>query len=71
MVTVRKTAFLWAEGLCACLLALLGEMNAVIMLAASCKYWYVNKKDHVLVIHKLCMHRYIKVSVMQSYALGK
>ena len=37
-------AFLWAEGLCACLLALLGEMNAVIMLAASYKYWDVNKK---------------------------
>ena len=59
-------AFLWAEGLCASLLALLGEMNAVIMLAASCKYWDVNKKHHVLVrnhIHvhftyKLCMHRY-------------
>ena len=63
---------LWAEGLCACLLALLGEMNAVIMLAASCKYWDVNKKHHVLIrnhIHftyKLCMHRYTKVSVMQS-----
>ena len=23
--------FLWAEGLCACFLALLGEMNAIIM----------------------------------------
>ena len=26
------------------LVALLGEMNAVIMLATSCKYWDVNKK---------------------------
>ena len=74
--TAGKLAFLWAEGLCACLLALLGEINAIIMLAASCKYWDVNKKHHVLVrnhIHftyklcyKLCMHRYTKVSVMQS-----
>ena len=64
----KNYAFLWAEGLCACLLALLGEMNAVIMLAASCKYWDV-KKHHVYHIHftyKLCMHRYTKVSVMQS-----
>ena len=34
----KNYAFLWAEGLCACLLALVREMNAVIMLAASCKY---------------------------------
>ena len=51
---------------------LVGFIRRVIMLAASCKYWDVNKKHHVLVrnhIHftyKLCMHRYTKVSVMQS-----
>ena len=66
-------AFLWAEGLCACLLALLGEMNAIIMLAASSKYWYVNKKHHVLVTYispiscvcKVCSHK-VSFSVSQT-----
>ena len=40
--------FMGRRGLCM-LVALLGEMNAVIMLATSCKYWDVNKKHHVLV----------------------
>ena len=50
-VRQENYAFLWAEGLCACLLALLGEMNAVIMLAASYEYWDVNKK-HACVSQK-------------------